>query len=328
MKNKIVNHFYIKEVRKNGKGEAPIYLRITINGKRAELSTGRRIEPEMWDKSSERVTGRSEKARSINANLNLLLGKVERYFSNLDAKDELISVHQIILELKGKGLTQMTLTKAYEALIKRMNELAGIDYASSTISKYHYSFNNLKRFIRQEYSRTDIKLYDLDYNFIDRYYSFLRTTEKMMHNSAAKNIKNLNKVINFSITNNWISTNPFREFRCNYVNPPRPYLTEEEIDKIYSKELPVKRLARVRDAFIFQIYTGLSYIDMAGLTEENIERGIDGNIWLVIRRKKTGIRSSIPLLLRALEILNKYKNDPQCIFENKIILICTNQRMN
>ena len=32
MKNKIVTHFYVKESSKDKKGEAPIYLRITVNG--------------------------------------------------------------------------------------------------------------------------------------------------------------------------------------------------------------------------------------------------------------------------------------------------------
>ena len=55
MKNKIVSHFYVKETKKDSNGEAPIYLRITINGERAEISTSRRINPDMWDKASERV---------------------------------------------------------------------------------------------------------------------------------------------------------------------------------------------------------------------------------------------------------------------------------
>ncbi|MFO7622394.1 MAG: Arm DNA-binding domain-containing protein, partial [Bacteroidales bacterium] len=60
MKNKIVTHFYVKEARKDRKGEAPIYLRITVNGERAEISTNRRISPDLWDKDSERAGGRSE----------------------------------------------------------------------------------------------------------------------------------------------------------------------------------------------------------------------------------------------------------------------------
>jgi hypothetical protein len=39
MKNKIVTHFYVQEEKKDNCGEAPIYLRITVNGGRAEIST-------------------------------------------------------------------------------------------------------------------------------------------------------------------------------------------------------------------------------------------------------------------------------------------------
>jgi site-specific recombinase XerD len=149
-----------------------------------------------------------------------------------------------------------------------------------------------------------------------------------MHNSAVKNIKNLFRIINISISNGWITTNPFKGFRCNFVYPNRPYLTEEEIDALYVKDFTINRLARVRDVFIFQIYTGLSYCDMAELTEDNIEIGIDGKRWIVIHRKKTGTRSSIPILPRAQEVLDKYKNDQYCISERKLLPVYTNQRMN
>jgi hypothetical protein len=38
MKNKIAKHLYVKETKKDRKGEAPIYLRITVNGEKAESS--------------------------------------------------------------------------------------------------------------------------------------------------------------------------------------------------------------------------------------------------------------------------------------------------
>jgi len=47
MRNKIVIHFYVRDARKDRKGEAPIYLRITVNGERAEISTGRRVNPSL-----------------------------------------------------------------------------------------------------------------------------------------------------------------------------------------------------------------------------------------------------------------------------------------
>jgi len=52
MKNKIVTHFYVKESWEDKKGEAPIYLRITVNGERAEISTNRKVNPEIWHPKS------------------------------------------------------------------------------------------------------------------------------------------------------------------------------------------------------------------------------------------------------------------------------------
>ncbi len=69
----------------------------------------------------------------------------------------------------------------------------------------------------------------------------------------------------------------------------------------------------------------MSYIDIAQLTEDNIEIGIDSKRWIVINRKKTGIRSSIPILPKAQEILDKYNSDPICIAEKKILPVYCNQ---
>ncbi len=256
MKNKIVTHFYVKEARKDSKGVAPIYLRITVNGERSEISTNKKVDPELWDKSSERVSGRSEPARIINVALNNLMGKVEKY------------------------------------------------------------------------NKSDMRLSDLNNLFIEEYNGYLKSSKGLKQNSAAKDIKNLYRVINKAVSYRWITKNPFKDFSCNYVNPPRAYLTDEEIESLYRKEFAIKRLARVRDVFIFQIYTGLSYIDLAELTEDNIEIGINGNRWIVIHRKKTGTRSSIPILPRAQEILDRYKNDPHCVSESRLLPVCTNQRMN
>jgi hypothetical protein len=87
MKNKIVKHFYVKEARIDRKGEAPIFLRITVNGERAEISTDRRVNPNSWDKAAERVAGGTEPARVINVALDTLVGKAKKYFSNLDVKN-------------------------------------------------------------------------------------------------------------------------------------------------------------------------------------------------------------------------------------------------
>lgn len=190
MKNKLVTHFYLKEAKKDSEERVPIYLRVTVNGERAEISINKRINSLQWDKVAERAIGRSEPARILNVYLGSVQTKTEKYFSSLDLRDERISVRQIVDELKGRGQHHMTLIQAYEAHIATIERLSGIDYAPSTIDKYHYSLKSLRDYIRMSLHKSDLLLSDLDHRFIEGYHSYLRTTRGLMHNSTVKNIKN------------------------------------------------------------------------------------------------------------------------------------------
>lgn len=328
MESKLITNFYVKKARKDRAGKAPIYFRITVNGKRAEISTNKKIEPDNWDSSSGKAAGRSESTRMINAQLTNLKNKTEKYFLKLDGTEGMISVHQIIDELRGKSKNQMTLIKAYNHHNNRILDLVGTDYSPVTSSRYKSSLNSLKSFLEEVLRKSDIRLCDLNHEFIEKYHTYLRSNKGLKHNSAAKNIKNLIRVINLSIQNSWIPTNPFKNFSCSYKENYRECLTQEEIDKLYEKDILVKRLEKVRDVYIFQIYTGLAYSDLVKLSHDDIQKGIDGENWITIFRKKTGGRSSIPLLPRAIEILEKYKIDPECISKGVLLPINTNQRMN
>ena len=72
MKNKIVTHLNVREEKTDNDVIAPIYLRITVNGERAEISTNRKVEPDDQDKVTEKVAGRSEPTRIVNVALDNL----------------------------------------------------------------------------------------------------------------------------------------------------------------------------------------------------------------------------------------------------------------
>ncbi len=67
---------YMKKQKHYESGSAPIYLRITVNGKRAELSTARECDPEKWSSKSGRAIGTKENIKNFNAFLNNLQSKV------------------------------------------------------------------------------------------------------------------------------------------------------------------------------------------------------------------------------------------------------------
>ena len=202
-----------------------------------------------------------------------------------------------------KLLRRYTLLQAYEVHISLLERLSGIDYAYNTVRRYKSSLNSLKRFL----NGTDIKLSRLSHEFVSDYYLYLLTTEHLQANSAYKNIKALYRVIHVSIEKGWLQDNPFRNFKCKYKQPVRPYLTDTEINAVLGANLKSEGILRCRDVFIFQIYTGLSYADVVNVTQNNIQTGVDGKDWLVFYRQKTGTRTALPLLPKAKEVLIRYK---------------------
>lgn len=83
------------------------------------------------------------------------------------------------------------------------------------------------------------------------------------------------------------------------------YLTQEEISKIKNCELP-ERLVPVRDLFLFQCMTSLSYVDLAKFDFKKDVIEENGKFKFEDNRQKTNERYFIVLLPLAMEILRKY----------------------
>jgi site-specific recombinase XerD len=101
-----------------------------------------------------------------------------------------------------------------------------------------------------------------------------------------------------------------------------------ELQTIELKEFAIERLQFVKDLFIFSCYTGLAYTDTISLTPANIIRGIDGDFWLITNRQKTGTSVKIPLLPKAIEMIEKYKCSPKSIADGSLFPRISNQRLN
>ncbi|MBB2147941.1 Arm DNA-binding domain-containing protein [Pedobacter gandavensis] len=52
--------FYLKKQKNDISGNTPIYMKITVGGKRAEIATSRDCNPSPWSKRSSRLIGTKE----------------------------------------------------------------------------------------------------------------------------------------------------------------------------------------------------------------------------------------------------------------------------
>jgi len=108
----------------------------------------------------------------------------------------------------------------------------------------------------------------------------------------------------------------------------RVALTETELQRIRSKKFRIERLEAVKNIFLFSCYSGLAYADVLKLKREDIITGVDGEDWISIKRQKTDSSSRIPILPLAMEIIDSYRNHPQCKEKDRILPVLSNQKMN
>ena len=95
--------FYFKRQKNYKSGPAPIYIRITVNGKRSENSTGRECEPSYWNAHAGRANGIKEATKVLNAYLDDLQKKVYEAHSQLTEADAIITAESIRNKFLGKG---------------------------------------------------------------------------------------------------------------------------------------------------------------------------------------------------------------------------------
>ncbi len=72
----------------------------------------------------------------------------------------------------------------------------------------------------------------------------------------------------------------------------------------------------------------LAYADVKKLKKSEIIIGQDSEKWLVSKRQKTDISARIPLLPAALTLIDRYKNHPQCLLQDRVLPVLSNQKMN
>ena len=150
----------------------------------------------------------------------------------------------------------------------------------------------------------------------------------MASNTAFCYHKILKRILNQAIALNYLVRNPYDSYKFARSDGNRDFLTLQEVREIQVKKLTIPRMELIRDIFVFACYTGLSYVDISKLNSLNIQKGSDGNNWIIIDRTKTESRCRIPILPVAQEIMQKYENHPVACSSNRILPVLSNQKMN
>ena len=318
----------IKNEQRTKDNKATILLRITVNGQRAHISTKRKIEPERWDSKANRVKGTKEDAREINSMLEASIVKLNRFHEKLVDEGDVLTAEKLKELFVGNTVQRKKLIEVFEYHNEMVKSRVGIDFSQSTFTRYTTTLDHVQNFLQATYGKSEISLHQIHYSFITDLEHYLKTTRKCNHNSTLKYIRNFRKIINLAVRNDWMDKDPFKAYRVKLKDTKRVFLTKEELKSLEEKQITILRLEQVRDVFVFCCYTGLSYVDVEKLSPKDIQTGLDGELWIMVDRAKTGNPSNIPILPKAMDLIRKYKDDPAVLNRGKVLPVISNQRIN
>ena len=287
---------YNRRHKASSKTKATLEVRIAHAYKQKYISTGIQLYPNQWKKG--RVTNCPDALQ-----LNQVIDKL------------LADIRQVILDMIENNSIDIF---AIPTKLKSLKEerISFIDYCNrrATVRKYGKSKDTqtrYERFIRlfAEWGKI-VHFEDICESSIIDYDHYLEEKHMKANSKWYNYHRFLNSFIMDAVDEGLLSKNPYKWVNINKGKDTyglERCLTPDEFYKLKNSKMPTGHLERVKDIFVFQTYTCLSYADLLHFDPSSIDI-IESMKVYTGKRHKTGKPFTIPLLSTALAILSKYNN--------------------
>lgn len=283
---------------RSGKGEYPLKIRITHNGKQAYVGLGIRLAPEQWDKKECKVIGHpSEKMYNnlIKSKMSVaesiivkceLAGKLDDY-SAYDIRD-MIENNGEIVEKSDKTLFADFFLSCIENKKK-----------SKTRLSYETSFKRMCEFDPMLSERT---FEDITLKYLQRLDGWFENRNVSV-NSRAVYYRNIRAVFNDAIDEGLTANYPFRQFKIKKTPTKKRNLSVDELRMLRDYPIVNEFQEKYRDIFMLMFYLrGINAVDLFRMRKSDIRLGRLNYI-----RSKTGQYYSVKIEPEAKELMEKYK---------------------
>jgi hypothetical protein len=193
--------YIIKKSKLLKNGEAPVCMRITVQGQVAEVMVKRSIPVHLWNQAKECSNGKNYIDRELNHYLETVKARVCQIHRELEIDGKRITANAIRDRYYGKDENSRTLVEVYREHNKKCRALIGIDFTESTVEKFDTSLSHLQEYMKQSYGKDDIPLLEVNAQFINDFDFYLKTVRKCRQNSSLKHLKNLKKITRIALAN-------------------------------------------------------------------------------------------------------------------------------
>ena len=297
--------FYVNGSKERN-GIVPIMGRVTINGSVAQFSCKQTIPKALWDAKGNRAKGKSIEARDINHALDNIKAQIIKHYQRISDREAYVTAEMVRNAYQGIGSEYETLLGAFDKDNATFQKRVGTDRVKGTYMARVRARNHVAAFIKANYKRSDLSMLELTPDFIKEFAVFLSTDRGLQNGSIWTNCMWLKGVVMRAHFNGLIPRNPFAQFHISPNIKEREYLTEEELKTLMTHEFADAKLSYIRDIFVFASFTALSFVDVKGLTTDDIVE-VNGEKWILSKRHKTKVPFQVKLLDIPLQIIKRYE---------------------
>ena len=297
--------FYVNGSKEKN-GIVPIMGRVTINGSVAQFSCKQTIPKALWDAKGNRAKGKSIEARDINHALDNIKAQIIKHYQRISDREAYVTAEMVRNVYQGIGSEYETLLGAFDKDNATFQKRVGTDRVKGTYMARVRARNHVAAFIKANYKRSDLSMLELTPDFIKEFAVFLSTDRGLQNGSIWTNCMWLKGVVMRAHFNGLIPRNPFAQFHISPNIKEREYLTEEELKTLMTHEFADAKLSYIRDIFVFASFTALSFVDVKGLTTDDIVE-VNGEKWILSKRHKTKVPFQVKLLDIPLQIIKRYE---------------------
>ena len=297
--------FYVNGSKEKN-GIVPIMGRVTINGSVAQFSCKQTIPKALWDAKGNRAKGKSIEARDINHALDNIKAQIIKHYQRISDREAYVTAEMVRNAYQGIGSEYETLLGAFDKDNATFQKRVGTDRVRGTYMARVRARNHVAAFIKANYKRSDLSMLELTPDFIKEFAVFLSTDRGLQNGSIWTNCMWLKGVVMRAHFNGLIPRNPFAQFHISPNIKEREYLTEEELKTLMTHEFADAKLSYIRDIFVFASFTALSFVDVKGLTTDDIVE-VNGEKWILSKRHKTKVPFQVKLLDIPLQIIKRYE---------------------
>ncbi|MBS1511097.1 MAG: site-specific integrase [Bacteroidetes bacterium] len=292
----------------NKSGLYSIHLRITIerDSRYYKIPVPQKVSKVQWSGKDDNWVKNHSFAFEINAKIiekkNLLNELIKRSYNF----NKPLSFETIFKHLKKKGDSN----SFYEYMQSFINNPPE-KLEENTIKKYNTCLAHLKEF------KKELFFSDIDNILLRDFHKFMQVKKSLQGSSCKKYMEALKRVIKCARKDNYLDSSQmeflFDDVKIKVNQAKRTFLEIQEIKQLRAAVFPKGKefLARDRDMFLFQIYTGYYYKDLPIFTKDQLFEDEEFGFFLIGSRDKNGNQTIIPLFKfpHAAGIIRAYQSE-------------------